>query len=185
MNELYFVTSNEGKIKEAKMILDFPIKAVKADLIEIQSLDLEEIVRDKAQRAFALVQKPLIVDDVGLYVEAWNGFPGPFVKQLRDSVGNLGFLKMMENETNRRVIAKAAVGFHDGKEIHTFTGEVKGQLALEPRGEGGWGWDPIFIPEFSDKTYAEMTPEGKNSVSHRRAALEIFKNFLTQHNIIF
>ena len=185
MNELYFVTSNEGKIGEAKMILDFPIKAVKADLSEIQSLDLKEIVRDKAQKAFELVHKPLMVDDVGLYIEVWNGFPGPFVKYLLEAVGNEGVLKMMEHEANRSVVAKAAVGFHDGKEIHTFIGEVKGELAREPRGEGGWGWDPIFIPEFSEKTYAEMTPEQKNSISHRRAVLEIFKTFLTQHNITF
>ena len=180
MEQLYFVTSNEGKIKEAEMILGIPIKPMRADLEEIQSLDLEEIVKAKAIKAFELVQKPLFVDDVGLYIEAWNGFPGPFVKYLRDAVGNEGLLKMMKNETNRKIIAKAAIGFHNGKEVITFMGEVKGTLAVEPRGQGGWGWDPIFIPSHTDKTYAELTVEEKNAVSHRREVLEIFKKYLQQ-----
>jgi len=182
MNELYFVTSNEGKIKEAKLILGIPIHPAKADLEELQSLDLEEIVKDKVKKAFELIRKPLIVDDVGFYIEAWNGFPGPFIKHLTDAAGNEGLLRMMENETNRNVTVKAAVGFHNGKEIFTFTGEVKGTLSKEPRGNEGWGWDPVFIPEGMDKTYAELTPEEKSSISHRRAALENFKNYLQNGN---
>jgi len=172
MESLYFVTSNEGKIKEAEMILGIPIIATKADVEEIQSLDLEEIAKAKAERAFELIHKPLFVDDVGLYVEAWNGFPGPFIKYLRESVGNDGILRMMKDETNRHLIAKAVIGFHNGKEILTFTGEVQGILATEPKGERGWGWDPIFIPAHTDKTYAELTVEEKNAISHRRVALE-------------
>ena len=180
MEQLYFVTSNEGKIKEAEMILGIPIKPIRADLEEIQSLELEEIVKAKARKAFELIQKPLFVDDVGFYIEAWNGFPGPFIKHLCDAVGNEGLLKMMKNEINRKIIVKAAIGFHNGKEVITFIGEVKGTLAGESRGQGGWGWDPIFIPSHTDKTYAELTVEEKNAVSHRREALEIFKKYLQQ-----
>jgi XTP/dITP diphosphohydrolase len=178
METLYFVTSNEGKIKEAEMILGMPIHAVKADLEEIQSLGLEKIARDKAERAFAIVGKPLFVDDVSLRVEAWNGFPGPFVKHFLEAVGNDGFLRLMKNEANRELTAMASIGFHNGKKILTFTGEVKGTLAAEPRGSGGWGWDPVFIPAHTKKTYAELTAEEKNAVSHRRAALEKFKKYL-------
>lgn len=180
MEQLYFVTSNEGKIKEAEMILGIPINPVKADLEEIQSLDLQEIVKAKAVKAFELIHKPLFVDDVGLYIEAWNGFPGPFIKYLRDAVGNEGLLGMMKEETNRQLVAKAAIGFHNGKEVLTFTGEVNGTLATEPRGEGGWGWDPVFIPAHTDKTYAELTAEEKNAISHRRIALEKFKKYVQQ-----
>ena len=83
----------------------------------------------------------------------------------------------MENESNRQLIAKAAIGFHNGKEVVTFIGEVKGTLATEARGQSGWGWDPIFIPSNLDKTYAELTSEEKNAISHRRVALESFKKY--------
>lgn len=180
MEPLYFVTSNAGKIKEAEMILGIPIHPIKAYVEEIQSLDLEEIVREKAKRAFELIHTPLFVDDVGLYIKAWNGFPGPFIKYLLEAVGNAGLLRIMKDETNREMIAKAAIGFHNGKEVLCFTGEVKGILAKEPRGEGGWGWDPVFIPAFTSKTYAELTEVEKNAISHRRAALENFKKYLQQ-----
>jgi XTP/dITP diphosphohydrolase len=178
MEELYFVTSNDEKIQEARIILGMPIRAFKADLEEIQSLDLEKIAKDKAERAFALVGKPLFVDDVALRVAAWNGFPGPFVKHFLEALGNDGFLRLMKDEQNRELTAMASIAFHNGKEILTFVGEVKGSLALEPRGDGGWGWDSVFIPVLGEKTYAEMTPEEKNAVSHRRAALENFKQYL-------
>lgn len=178
MEQLYFVTSNKGKIKEAEMILGIPINPMNADLEEIQSLDLEEIVKAKAIKAFELVHKPLFVDDVGLYIEVWNGFPGPFIKYLCEAVGSKGLLRMMKDETNRQLVAKAMIGFHDGKEVFTFMGEVEGTLATKPRGEGGWGWDPVFIPAFTEKTYAELTATEKNAVSHRRAALENFKTYL-------
>ena len=178
MQTLYFVTRNEGKVKEVEEILGILVHPFRADLEEIQSLDLEEIVRAKVQRAFELVGKPLFVDDVALHFEAWNGFPGPFIKYLCEAVGNEGLLKMMKDELNRHVTAKAAIGFHNGKEVITFVGEVKGTMAKEPRGESGWGWDPIFVPVHTEKTYAELTPEEKNAVSHRRVALERFRECL-------
>ena len=180
MEKLYFVTSNEGKAQEARAILEMPIEIRKADLIEIQSLDLEEIVRDKVKKAFELVGERVIVDDVGFFLEAWNGFPGPFVKYISNAVGEGGILKMLDDEENRSVVVRAAIGFHDGKEVHTFVGEVKGLVALEARGDNGFGWDSIFIPEFSDKTYAQMTIEEKSGISHRRAVLEKFKHFLKE-----
>lgn len=180
MEKLYFVTSNEEKAEEARMILEMPVEIRKADLIEIQSLDLKEIVRDKARQAFEIVGEPVIVDDVGFFLEAWNGFPGPFVKYILDTVGKEGILKMLENEENRNVIAAAAIGFHDGKKIHTFVGEKQGIVAFQARGDNGFGWDSIFIPKSSDKTYAQMTSEEKNAISHRRVSMEKFKQFLKE-----
>ena len=182
MENLYFVTSNQSKAEEARMILEMPVEIRKADLIEIQSLNLEEIVRDKARQAFEMVGEPVIVDDVGFFLEAWNGFPGPFVKYILDTVGKEGILKMLEGEENRSVVVKAVIGFHDGKEIHTFVGEVRGVVASEARGDNGFGWDSIFIPESSDKTYAQMSLKEKSGISHRRVALEKFKQFLKAKN---
>lgn len=176
--ELYFVTGNEGKISEAQAILEIPIKIVKTNLDEIQALELETIVKKKAIEAFEIVKKPLIVDDVGLYIETWGGFPGPFIKFLLNSGGNNLLLKMLASETNRNATAKAAIAFHDSENVHIFIGEVKGQIAKESLGDNGWGWDPIFIPSHTDKTYAQLSTEEKNEVSHRRSALEKLKLYL-------
>jgi len=178
IKELCFVTSNENKAKEAEAILDLPIKIVNKEIKEIQSLNLEEVVRQKATDAYKEIKKPLFVEDVGIYVEAWNGFPGPFTRYLLESGGPDLFLRMMEHEQNRNVVAKVAIGFTYGKQIRTFTGEVKGKISGKVKGSRGWAWDFIFIPEGYDKTFAELGPKIKNIVSARHAALEKFKKFL-------
>lgn len=178
--DLYFVTSNKGKVEEAKDILGLPIQIAELELDEIQSLDLHEIVRKKVQAAYQQVKKPVFVDDVGLFVEVWNGFPGPFIKFMRMSgdYDNDLLLRMMRHEANRTVIARGVIGFYDGKRLETFEGEVKGVLTAEERGIEGWGFDPIFEPEGRGQTFAEMGNEEKNKISHRKRALEKFKAFL-------
>jgi XTP/dITP diphosphohydrolase len=180
--ELHFVTSNKGKVSEAEKILGLPIHIVDLELPEIQSLDLHEIVRDKVKRAFDQVQKPVFVDDVGLFVEVWNGFPGPFIKYMRMAGNNDLLLRMLKNEANRSVAAKAVVGFADGEHIETFEGEVKGILTSEERGKNGWGFDPIFQPEGYEQTFAEMGEDEKNKISHRYNALVKFKEFLQNYS---
>jgi len=178
--ELYFVTGNKGKMVEAERILGLPIQIADVELTEIQSLDLGEVVKDKVSKAYERVQKPVFVDDVGLFVDTWNGFPGPFIKFMRlsGSYENELLLKMLKNEENRAVVVKAVVGFCDGSKIQTFEGEVKGVLATQERGSDGWGFDPIFIPNGYDQTYAEMGEEKKNRISHRAIAMSKFKDFL-------
>ena len=102
------------------------------------------------------------------------------MKFLLDAGGTPLLLRMAKAEVSRAVVARAAIGYHDGENVHTFIGEVKGQLVTHPRGENGWGWDPVFQPEHSLLTYAEMGEIEKNKISHRRAALEKFKVFLKQ-----
>jgi XTP/dITP diphosphohydrolase len=87
-------------------------------------------------------------------------------------------LKLMEGEKNRKATAKLAVGFHDGKNPHLFFGEAKGIVGFKIAGKQGFGWDRVFIPDGFDKTYAEMEPELKNSISHRGIALSKLKDFL-------
>lgn len=178
MKDLYFVTSNIGKADEAKLILNMELKIASLELPEIQSLNMEEIARQKALKAFELVHSTLFVEDTGLFIKAWNGFPGPFIKYLKDSVGNDGILNMLKGETNRVAIARTAVAFYDGRDLKVFTGEVEGEISKTQRGDS-WGWDPIFIPKGSELTYAELSKEGKNKVSHRRKAFDQFKVFLS------
>ncbi len=183
MNQpLVFVSGSKGKIEEAKVILNRPLEVIELDLDEMQDLSIEKIVRRKAADAYQKVKKPVFVDDVSLEVAIWNGFPGPFIKYLREAGGNELLLRMLEQEKDTSVTLKASIGFHDGVNIHVFVGKVQGKL-VKPRGERGWGFDPIFQPDGETRTFAEMSEEEKNALSHRRRALEKFKEYLDTNKL--
>ncbi|XOB42591.1 MAG: RdgB/HAM1 family non-canonical purine NTP pyrophosphatase [Candidatus Nealsonbacteria bacterium] len=175
--QLYFITSSENKIKEVEDILGFEVDKILLDINEIQTLKIEEVVKDKAKRAFEQVKKPVMVEDTGFYIEAWQGFPGALIKWILKTLGNEG-LCLAFQEKNRTVTAKTSICLYNGKEAKIFTGEIKGQIPEKPRGEGGFGWDPIFQPEGYNKTFAEMSQEEKDSMSMRKIALNKMKQFL-------
>jgi non-canonical purine NTP pyrophosphatase (RdgB/HAM1 family) len=177
MNKLYFATGNKGKAEEAKKILDVPIEISQLDLEEIQSMDLEEIAGHKLIQAYQKVKNPVFVDDVALYLDVWDGFPGPFVKYIHDG-SNARLLYMLRNEKVRTGTLIATIGYYDGSKKHFFTGKLKVSIADKEQGESGWGLDPVLIPEGKDKTFAQMNEEEKNSDSHRSRALAEFKKFL-------
>ncbi len=179
MRRIVFVTGNKDKVEEAKKILQHPLDIAEIDLDEIQSLDIYKIVEKKAQAAFGKLKQPLIVEDVGVYLDAWNGFPGPLVKFLHEA-GNGGYellLKMLGSEKNKKVHVKAVIGFHDGKKVHIIEGSFDGKV-VEKKGERGWGFDPYIVPEGYDETFGELPEEIKNSISHRAKALKNLKEFL-------
>lgn len=176
--KLVFVSSNEGKIKEAERILGVGIDIARIHLDEIQSLDLEVIVKKKAEQAFKLIKKPLIVDDVGLFLDAWNGLPGPFIKFIEEIMGYKKLLNILENEKNRRTVIRSVIGFHDGNKIHIFTGEVKGEFQREAKGDSGWGFDPYFLPDGHSETFAQMGQVNKSKISHRGLALKKLRTHL-------
>jgi len=178
VKELLFATNNKGKIEEAQVILKIPIEIATIEIDEVQSMDLEYVARKKAQAAYDVLGKPVITDDVGLFIEVWNGFPGPFAKYVLETIGVDGLLELIKNESNRRVVIKSAISYHDGQDIHVFIGEVKGTLAAKSRGDEGFGFDPVIIPDGEMQTYAEMGLEGKNRISHRKRALDKLKDFL-------
>jgi XTP/dITP diphosphohydrolase len=171
--EALFVTSNPNKAREAVEILGVELKRVGLDLPELQALDVAQVAAVKAAAAretLGAPDSPILVEDSGLVVEAWNGLPGAFTKWFLKSVGNEGLLRMLSGEENRsaRAVCAVAVAVADGS-VRVFVGEVGGSIAPEPRGSGGFGWDPIFIPEGHTETYAELGPR-KNHDSHRARA---------------
>jgi XTP/dITP diphosphohydrolase len=174
MKSLIFVTGNPQKLKEARELLDFEILSEVLEIDEIQDLNVENIIIKKANSAFEIVKKPLFVDDVGLHIDEWDGFPGPLIKHVG---GNKMILKMMQNVVNRSAIIKLAVGYHDGKKVNIFTSEIEGAISENERGEG-MGWDPIFIPKGHDKTWAELGSVYKNTHSHRKIALDKLNKYL-------
>lgn len=177
MSKLYFATGNKGKVDEASQILDLPIEILDIELDEIQSMNLEEIVAHKARQAYEKVKAPVFVDDVSLEFDVWQKFPGPFIKYLQQISNDL-ILYMMRNESNRKVNLIATIGYFDGKKMMYFTGSIPGKIATESKGDRGWGFDPIFIPDGQDMSFAEMSDVKKNSLSHRRIALDKFKKYL-------
>ena len=179
LDKLFMVTGNENKLREARQILGIEMRQAEVvDLHEIQTIDVEMAAEKKAEEAYMVIKKPLIVEDSGLIFKSWNGMPGALVKWFEESVGNEGLLKMLENFEDRSAVAQCFIGFHNGKEVKIAKGEVSGRIADRIRGDNGFGWDQIFIPDGSDLSYAEMTPEEKNTISHRRKAFENLKVIL-------
>ena len=176
IRKIVFVTSNAGKFAEIKEILNsVGIEAIqnKGDYPEIQADDLEPIAAASAKAAADDLSIPVLVDDSGIFIQALNGFPGPYSRFVEDHLGNPRILKLMENETNRDAFFKTTIAFCEpGKEPMTFSGIVKGKIAFEERGEDGFGFDPIF--DYNGKTFGELGIEFKNTISHRRRALDKF-----------
>lgn len=178
MDKLTFITGNAGKAKYLSDYFHMPVEHVNLDLPEIQSLDLTEIVKDKARRAFAELNSRVIVEDVSLVFDALDKLPGPLIKWFLETLGNDGLCKLIDNFDNRKAFAEVKFAICDGSGVHTFAGSMKGSISDSPRGEMGFGWDPIFIPEGYDKTWAEMTDDEKHATSMRKIALEKMGEFL-------
>ncbi|NOZ89276.1 MAG: RdgB/HAM1 family non-canonical purine NTP pyrophosphatase, partial [Crenarchaeota archaeon] len=123
-----------------------------------------------AAAAYALTGTPVAVEDAGLFVDALSGFPGPYSSYVYKTIGVHGILRLLEGEENRAARFVSVIAYAGPWGVQLFRGEVKGSIAAEPRGSGGFGFDPIFIPEGADKTFAEMNIEEKNMYSHRARA---------------
>src|SRR4051812_44743029 len=157
------------------------MRSVGLDLPELQALDVAQVAVAKAAAARATLgdpDSPVLVEDSGLVIDAWNGLPGALTKWFLRSVGSEGLLKMLSGEENRlaRAVCAVAIAAADGS-VRVFVGEVEGNIATEPRGSGGFGWDPIFVPEGHTETYAELGPR-KHAVSHRARALNAARQAL-------
>ncbi len=173
--DLFFVSSNSHKYIEAKTILDsFGIELgfLKLNLEEIQSHSLNEIAEKKAKDAFSKCKKPIIIEDDGLFIDSLNGFPGPYSSYVFETLGNKGILKLVSSKRNAKFVSHIA--YCDKKILKTFVGKLDGTISKSQRGKG-WGYDPIFIPKNSEKTFAEINH--KNELSHRFKALKKFSNW--------
>lgn len=172
MQKLMFITSNAGKAKYLSDYFHVPVDHLKLDLKEIQSLDLREVVEDKARRAYDIVKTPVLVEDVSLIFHALKALPGPLIKWFLETLGNKGLCKLLDKFDDRGASAKVEFAICDDTGVRTFSGSREGTIAETPRGEVGFGWDPIFIPKGYDKTWAEMDADEKHSTSMRKIALE-------------
>lgn len=180
MNKLTFITGNEMKAKQLSMHFQFPVEHTKLDLPEIQSLDLEEVVKDKAMRAYAIVGTPVLVEDVSFTLNALGSLPGPLIKWFLQSIKNDGICRLLDVYSDRTAIAEVCFGLCDGEQVYLFKGIRKGIVVDNPRGDVGFGFDPIFIPDGYTKTWAEMGEEEARESSMRRLALEKLSTLLNE-----
>lgn len=176
--KILFVTGNPNKLKEVQMIMP-EVEGWDFDLTEIQELEPKKILEQKLEEAKKYkTGVNLMVEDLSLEIEGMNGLPGPLIKWFLKSVGKNGVFEMAKLFGNQKAIARVTLGFcHEGGENKYFEGVVEGKI-VEPRGESDFGWDPIFVPDGFDKTFAEMGIEEKNKISHRKIALEKLKEYL-------
>jgi XTP/dITP diphosphohydrolase len=176
-----FATGNLGKIQEARIILSpFRIRPLPFDGkgVEVQASTVSEVASYSARVASRRCGRALIVEDSGLFVEALNGFPGPFSSYVFKTVGIAGLVRLLEGQTSRRASFRSAVAFcaPTGEPV-VFDGAVAGRILRVPVGSGGFGFDPVFVPDGRRKSMAQMTLEEKCQVSHRGEAMRKFASW--------
>ena len=180
MKSITFITGNAAKAEYLKEYFKQPFEHMKLDLPEIQSLDLREVVEDKAKRAFAIVKKPVLVEDVSLVLHGMKKLPGPFVKLFETALGDEVICTLATQIGDRRAHVEIMFALYDGKDMKIFNGEMDGRIAEEPAGESGFGWDVVFINDGYDVTRAQMGKDAWRSTGMRTKALvkmhEYFEN---------
>lgn len=179
---IFFATNNFNKFNEARRILSrnkLAVGMLRVKAIEIQSDKLSDIAQASVTDAFERCRLPVIVEDAGLFVDALNGYPGPYAAYVYKTIGNEGLLKLLEGTADRKATFRSVVAYCDSQACSPirFEGEVLGKITSEERrgnGRAGFGFDPVFQPDGSAKTFAEMTIEEKNGFSHRAKAVSRF-----------
>lgn len=177
-----FLSRNENKIAEARTILaplGVEVIPVAVQINELQTSDVEVIVRDKVLRAFGQIGHRLFVEQTCLYLDSLNGFPGGLTQPFWDTLKADRFSELFGKGDRCSVTAKTWLGYCDGRQVYQFQGEIKGTIAPEPRGNRDFQWDCVFIPEGHNETFAEMG-ERKNEISMRRLALKCFAQHLKE-----
>ncbi len=192
MKKICFATNNAHKLAEVQSIL--------GDRFEVQSLKdigfegelpethetLEENSLEKAEFLFNQFKVPVFSDDSGLEVIALGGKPGVHTAHYagdRNADKNMDkVLSELEGANDRSGQFRAVVTYIDASGVQQFEGIIKGQVALEKIGKDGFGYDPIFIPEGYNQTFAELSAEVKNTMSHRKRSVEKLAQFLNKLN---
>lgn len=191
LEEIVFASHNEGKIKEIKKLLaPYGIKVKSA--LDMNLPDVEETGKTfeensllKSRTIAKLVNMPCLADDSGLCVDALNGAPGVYSARYapnRDfDKGMEKLLAEMEKSPNKNRNAHfscvISLAWPDGQ-YKVFAGQVDGKIAFHKMGAGGFGYDPLFVPEGFTSSFAQMSQEEKNKISHRGRAVEKLKDFL-------
>ena len=189
MYELFFVSNNIHKYSEIKSILkdritDIDLKFHKQTIIEIQEEKIKKIAIEKSISAYNILNKPILIEDDGLFIKSLNGFPGQYSSYVFKSLGNAGIIKLLKGNKDRSALFKSVFVYNNGVVTKIFDGQINGTIAttITP---GGWGYDPIFIPHKMNITFGKLKENNqKNELSHRRIALDKLVKWLNQNKNI-
>lgn len=191
-HRLVLGTRNSGKVEELRSLLaDLPIELVSAAALDDPpdvNEDADTLAGNAEKKAKAFHEHtglPALADDTGLEVAALDGRPGVHTARFagpdatpEDNKNRL--LEVLDGVEDRRARFRTVVALIDeAGDVRTFEGICPGTITTEPRGVGGFGYDPLFLPEGRDQTFAEMAPAAKNEISHRRNALDALRQFLS------
>ena len=178
MSKITFITGNQKKADFLSKHIGYEVGHLPLELDEIQSLDLRKITEHKVRQAFVKIKSPVLVEDVSLKFKALGNLPGPFIKWFLEELGNEKMCRLLDIYKDRSAVGEMYFAYFDGEEIKFFESTATGTISERPRGEHGFGWDPIFIPDGSTKTYGEMAEEEFRHFGIRHAIFPKIKEFL-------
>ncbi len=180
-SNLTFITGNSNKVTYVSQWLHQDLAHHKIDLPEIQSTDLRKVATHKAEQAYGIIKKPVLVEDCALLFHAIAPLPGPFVKWFEEASLET-MCRMLDGFDDRSITAKIIYCIANGETLHFFEGEMHGTLADHPKGKKGFGFDPVFINQGYSKTRGEMSEEAYQSTSYRYKALSQLSDFLQKYD---
>ncbi|MCL4379422.1 MAG: hypothetical protein M1160_02125 [Candidatus Marsarchaeota archaeon] len=187
--KIYVATTNTGKLKEFREVLNgsgIDIESVDLKFDELQNDDIEKISKDKAIQAFSRLRSPVLVDDVGIYIDKYKNFPGINAKQVVESLSLYGIKRLIDEGDRAHFLI--AISYMDSSlnEPQTFFGKTEGKLSLNYRGEGerDFPFNQLFIPDGESKFVCEIPVEERKRFSHRMKAAIDFKMYILQKNAI-
>ena len=194
MATLNFLTGNAGKLAEAQTLFSplgwdvqrFEIEGETPEIIEPQTDNLTTVALAKIAQGVELLasqgrlQESLLVEDSGLFIDALPDFPGVYSAHVLQSIGCEGILRLLDDERSAHFLTAAVLW--TGEAVEVFIGRCDGKIAMEIRGDDGFGYDPIFIPDSNDddRTFAEMPQAEKSACSHRGRALRALYDYLNE-----
>lgn len=189
MLQLVFASNNNNKIKEIQQLVptDIQILSLKDIGCEADIPETADTIEDNAILKANYVTEhygyPCFADDSGLEIDVLNGAPGVYSaryagSQRNDDDNMNKVLEKLQNETNRKANFKTVIALNMNGEQHLFTGIINGEIIHEKRGTNGFGYDPVFVADGYQKTFAELTMEEKSTISHRGKAVKQLVSFL-------
>ena len=184
--KLKVITSNPGKVKEFQRSFEdmgVEMEHLHLPYDEIQTSELEEVVRKGMDEIRSKGVNDFIIDDSGLFINALKGFPGAYSAYGQKTIGNKGILRLMEGVKDRSSVFKCCIGCDIGGRTIIVTGECPGYILDSERGNEGFGYDPIFTHD-NERSFAEIGVEEKNEISHRGNAVALLRERLISEGLI-
>lgn len=175
---LTFVTGNPGKVAELRRWLGYELPHRDIDVEELQEVDPVKVIEHKVREAYKIIGSPVLIEDVSVVCNAMGLLPGTYIKWFLQELGVPGICKMVDGFGDRSAYVKVIYCYFDGKKMELFENTVNGSIAPEPKGTGGFGWNAMFIPDGSDKTYAELYDTEWEKFAVRPKAVAKLKKFL-------